>query len=118
MSGEAPEAGPGSSSGNNQVSNQGPRTRLLLTAQSAPKLARHVRLKHDAAHQRWMLLAPEKILTPSETALEVLQLCDGARTVQAMAEHLAASYDAPPDAILADILAVLQDLADQGHLTS
>ena len=99
------------------VETGGPRTRLLLTAAMAPKLARHARLKHDAAHRRWMLLAPEKILTPSETALEVLQLCDGVLTVQAMAETLACTYDAPPKAILADILAVLQELADQGHLT-
>ena len=92
------------------------RVRLVLAEASTPKLPRHVRLKHDAVQQRWLLLAPEKILTPSETALEVLQLCDGARTVQGIAEVLAASYDAPADAILADILPVLQELADQGHL--
>ena len=93
-----------------------PRTRLILSAQSTAKLARHVRLKHDAVHQQWLLLAPEKILTPSETALEVLQLCDGIRTVQAIADELARTYDAPPGAILADILPVLQELADQGYV--
>ena len=93
-----------------------PRARSVLSAHSKPKLARHIRLKHDAVHQQWMLLAPEKILTPSETALEVLQLCDSIRTVQAIADELARTYDAPPDVILADILPVLQDLADQGHV--
>ncbi len=92
------------------------RARLVLTASSAPRLARHVRLKHDAVRQQWILLAPEKILTPSETAVEVLQLCDGVRTVEAIAGELARAYAAPANAILADILPLLQDLADQGHL--
>lgn len=109
MSAESQKAGAGVTTG-------APRVRPVLTASSAPKLARHVRLKHDAVRQQWILLAPEKILTPSETAVEVLQLCDGVRTVQRIAEDLARAYAAPADAILADILPLLQDLADQGHL--
>ena len=93
-----------------------PRARLVLSPHSRPKLARHIKLKHDGVRQQWMLLAPEKILTPSETALEVLQLSDGVRTVQAIAEELARTYAALPDAILADIWPMLQDLADQGHV--
>ena len=98
------------------TSGGGARTRFVLSSASTPKLARHVRLKQDAAHGQWMLLAPEKILTPSETALEVLQLCDGVRTLQSMADALAGAYDASPEAIIADILPLLQDLAAHGHL--
>lgn len=95
-----------------------PRTRLVLTASSNAKLARHVRLKHDTVHQKWILLAPEKILSPNDTALEALQLCDGIRTIRNIADELANSYEASSDDILADILPLLQELADQGHLVA
>jgi pyrroloquinoline quinone biosynthesis protein D len=90
--------------------------RIAVTAQSIPALARHVKLRHDEMRQRWILLAPERLLTPSETAVAVLQLCDGARSVQDIARLLATEFDAPEDAILNDILPMLQDLADRHFL--
>ena len=94
------------------------RERLILSANSRPALARHVKLRMDDTRQRWVLLAPERLLTPSETAVAVLQLCDGARSVTDIAAQLAAEFDAPTAAILDDILPVLQDLADKGHITA
>lgn len=64
-----------------------------------------------------MLLAPERVLAPDEIAVEVLQLCDGARSVADMVDLLAAKYAAPRDAIAADVVVMLQDLADKGFLT-
>jgi pyrroloquinoline quinone biosynthesis protein D len=92
--------------------------RLILTETSRPALARHARLQHDATRDRWVLLAPERLMTPSETAIAVLQACDGARPIAAIAEMLAAEYDAPAADILADILPVLQELADKGYVTA
>ena len=66
-------------------------------------LPRYVRLHHDSGRGRWVLLAPERIIEPNEIALDVLQLCDGARDLTAIAEDLASAYDAPPAEILADI---------------
>lgn len=90
--------------------------RTLIAEGDVPRLARHAKLRFDEARQTWLLLAPEKILTPSETAVEVLKLCDGARTVTAIAADLAREYEAPPAAILADILPLLQGLADKGYV--
>jgi pyrroloquinoline quinone biosynthesis protein D len=47
----------------------------------------------------------------------VLQLCDGVRDVAALVDQLAAKYAAPREAILTDVIAMLQDLADKGFLT-
>jgi pyrroloquinoline quinone biosynthesis protein D len=90
--------------------------RIMVTGQSTPVLARHVKLRRDELRKCWVLLAPERLLTPSETAIAVLRLCDGARSVQDIARLLAADFDAPEDAILNDILPMLQDLADRHFL--
>lgn len=91
-----------------------PRKRLILDETARPVLPRYVRLHHDAGRGRWVLLAPERIIEPNEIALDVLRLCDGARDLTAIAEELASAYDAAPAEILADILELLQDLADRG----
>ena len=84
---------------------------------SRPKLPRHARLKFDETRQVWVILAPERVLAPDEIAVEVLHLCDGARSVGDMADQLAAKYAAPREAILTDVIGMLQDLADKGFLT-
>jgi pyrroloquinoline quinone biosynthesis protein D len=94
------------------------RERLVLMPTSRPQLARHAKLRFDDVRQRWLLLAPERLLTPSETAVAVLNLCDGARSIDSMATKLAAEFNAPAAAILDDILPVLQDLADKGYVTA
>jgi pyrroloquinoline quinone biosynthesis protein D len=92
--------------------------RLIITAASRPALARHVRLRFDENRQRWIMLAPERLLTPSDTAVAVLQLCHADRSVATIAALLAAEYAASKDTILADIVPLLQDLADKGYLTA
>jgi pyrroloquinoline quinone biosynthesis protein D len=93
-------------------------TRLVLSPASRPALVRHVRLRFDETRKAWLLLAPERLMTPSETAVDVLKLCDGQRSIEAIAKALAAEFDAPEDAILGDILPLLQDMADNGYLTA
>jgi pyrroloquinoline quinone biosynthesis protein D len=80
-------------------------------------LPRHARLQFDETRQRWVILAPERVLAPDEIAVEILQLCDGARSVAQMIDQLAAKYAAERAAIGADVIAMLQDLADKGFLT-
>jgi len=90
---------------------------INVTEASRPVLPRHARLKFDETRQRWVILAPERVLAPDEIAVEILQLCDGVRSVEQMIDELAAKYTADRDAIGADVVAMLQDLADKGFLT-
>ena len=92
-------------------------SRLSVSEASRPKLPRHAKLKFDETRQVWVILAPERVLAPDEIAVEVLQLCDGVRSVGDMADQLAAKYAAPREAILTDVIGMLQDLADKGFLT-
>ncbi|WP_454644111.1 pyrroloquinoline quinone biosynthesis peptide chaperone PqqD [Bradyrhizobium liaoningense] len=94
----------------------GPRN-ISVSEASRPVLPRHARLKYDETRQVWVILAPERVLAPDEIAVEVLQLCDGQRNIGDVADQLAAKYAAPREAILADVIAMLQDLADKGFLT-
>ncbi|HWX62659.1 pyrroloquinoline quinone biosynthesis peptide chaperone PqqD [Bradyrhizobium sp.] len=94
----------------------GPR-HISVSEASRPVLPRHAKLKFDETRKVWVILAPERVLAPDEIAVEVLQLCDGVRDVGAIVDALAAKYAAPRDAILADVIALLQDLADKGFLT-
>lgn len=89
--------------------------RLSVTEASRPVLPRHARLQFDNTRARWVILAPERVLAPDDIAVEVLQLCDG-RSVADMIERLAAKYAAPREVIGADVIAMLQDLADKGFL--
>ena len=91
---------------------------LVVSEASAPMLPRHVKLRHDKNRDKWVMLAPERVLVPDETALAIVQLCDGERTVGAIADDLAAKYNAPRDVIVKDVIAMLQDLADKGFVTN
>jgi pyrroloquinoline quinone biosynthesis protein D len=90
---------------------------IRVSEASRPLLPRHAKLKFDETRQRWVILAPERVLAPDEIAVEVLQLCDGARSVEAMIDQFAAKYAAERSAIATDVIAMLQDLADKGFLT-
>ena len=90
---------------------------IRVSEASRPVLPRHAKLKFDETRQVWVILAPERVLAPDEIAVEVLQLCDGVRSVADMVDLLAVKYAAEREAILTDVIAMLQDLADKGFLT-
>ena len=90
---------------------------IRVSEASRPVLPRHAKLKFDETRQVWVLLAPERVLAPDEIAVEVLKLCDGARSVADVIDQLAAKYVAEREAISVDVVAMLQDLADKGFLT-
>jgi pyrroloquinoline quinone biosynthesis protein D len=91
--------------------------KLSVEEASRPVLPRHAKLRFDEVRQRWVILAPERVLAPDEIAVEILQLCDGTRSVAEMIDQLAAKYTADRAAIGNDVIAMLQDLADKGFLT-
>ena len=92
---------------------------MTVTGATIPRLARGVKLREDAARGgRWVVMAPERMFVPDETALEVLRLIDGARSVDAIVDDLAARYAAPRDEIAADVVEMLRDLADKGAVAT
>jgi pyrroloquinoline quinone biosynthesis protein D len=95
-----------------------PAKRTIIGAGSIPRLPRHIKMRHDRARGCWLILAPERVFTPDAIGVAVLQLCDGSRSVDMIARELAETYSAPPERIVADILAMLQDLADKGVVTA
>jgi pyrroloquinoline quinone biosynthesis protein D len=91
-------------------------SRLIVARTTRPQLPAYLKLRHDAGRDRWILLAPERVLTPDQTAVAVLKLCDGKRTVDDIVEALAKEYSAHADVIRADVLDLLQGLADKGYV--
>lgn len=90
--------------------------RLTLTPDSIVKLPRHIMLRHDKVRDRWVILAPERVLVPDDITVIVLQRLDGLQSLGQLADSLAQDFTAPPEVILADILQLLQDLADKNFL--
>jgi pyrroloquinoline quinone biosynthesis protein D len=81
-----------------------------------PALAAGVKFRFDTVRQAWVILAPERLFLPDEQAVAILSLVDGARTLAAIIDDLAARFAAPRDLIAADVATMLQDLADKGVL--
>jgi pyrroloquinoline quinone biosynthesis protein D len=100
------------------MTDMGNPTRVVIGAGSRPTLARHIKMRRDPTRDRWVLLAPERVLYPDAIAVAVLELCDGSRSVEAIAETLARAYNAPRERILGDIVPLLQGLADKGVVTA
>jgi pyrroloquinoline quinone biosynthesis protein D len=84
-----------------------------LPLDARPKLARGVRLREDSTRGGFVLLAPERVLNASPTAVEVLKRCDGKSSLSAIIDDLAARYSADRDRIGADVDALLSDLVDK-----
>lgn len=81
-----------------------------------PRFAPGARLHHDCARDRWVVMAPERMFVPDETALEVLRLIDGTRDLDAIIDALAQKFDAPRAVIATDVRAMADDLVARGVL--
>jgi pyrroloquinoline quinone biosynthesis protein D len=93
------------------------RQRAIVSEASRPCLSRSFKLQHDKTRDRWIIQGPERVFSPDAVAVEVLKLCDGTRAVEDIAEALSLRYTAPKERILADIVSMLQDLADKGAVS-
>jgi pyrroloquinoline quinone biosynthesis protein D len=81
-----------------------------------PRFAPGARLHHDRARDRWVVMAPERMFVPDETALEVLRLIDGTLDLDGIIDALAKKFDAPRDVIAVDVRAMAEDLQARGVL--
>ncbi|HAQ32579.1 MAG TPA: pyrroloquinoline quinone biosynthesis peptide chaperone PqqD [Rhodospirillaceae bacterium] len=92
--------------------------RVLIDEDSVPKLPVHVKLRFNEQREQWVVLAPERLLVPDETSLEILQHCDGEVSVSGIVDVLADKYDAPRETIGKDVMELLQGLADKGFIAT
>ncbi len=75
-----------------------------------------VRLHFDRVRDRWVLLAPERVLFPCPTSVTIIERLGGGSELGSLIEGLAEEFDAPRETISGDVRRMLQDLADQGFL--
>ena len=58
-----------------------------------PRLATGARLRYDEVREEHLLLIPEGAVRLNPTAAEVLELCDGQRSIDDIVAALSARYD-------------------------
>ncbi len=85
---------------------------MTETILSRPQLAPGVRLRWDDVRRRHVLLYPEGALTLNETAADVLELCDGERTIDDIAQELSSRYDGTD--VRADVERLVGAIAGRG----
>jgi pyrroloquinoline quinone biosynthesis protein D len=84
-----------------------------LSSEARPGLAPGVRLTFDKARDQWVVLAPERVLVPDETALEILQRCNGTRQLEDIIDELASAYSADRSEIEQDVRELLGSLIEK-----
>lgn len=83
---------------------------MALTASSIPTLWRVARLDFDKVRQQHVLLYPEGAVLLNETGAAILELCDGQRSITAIAKILEERYQCD---VTADITEYLSSLAER-----
>jgi len=83
---------------------------MSLEEKSCPALSRGVRLQTDRKTGDPVLLFPEGLLYLSETAHEILNRCDGRKTISSIISELAEEYEADSESLRQDVLDCLEDL--------
>jgi pyrroloquinoline quinone biosynthesis protein D len=58
-----------------------------------PRLVTGARLRYDEVREEHQLLIPEGVVRLNQTAAEVLELCDGERSLDEIVDTLTARYD-------------------------
>ena len=90
----------------------GPR---VISPDSRPRLAEKARLRFDRKAHQYLLLFPEKGLTLNPTAAEILKLCTGEHTVEAIIERLLQTFGGQPrDVVEREVVAFLGSMAERG----
>jgi pyrroloquinoline quinone biosynthesis protein D len=86
----------------------------MTGAGGRPRLSRKARLKYDAIEKTFLLLSPERGLKLSDSAVEILQRCDGERTVEMIVAELAAATNAPPERVAEDVASFVEQMRKRG----
>jgi pyrroloquinoline quinone biosynthesis protein D len=72
-------------------------TRPDVSTSDRPRLARHVRLTFSPTRQQHLLMQPKTVVVLHGSGAQILELCDGRRTVGEIVAELASRYRTVPD---------------------
>jgi pyrroloquinoline quinone biosynthesis protein D len=79
-----------------------------------PRLATGARLSYDDVREEHILLIPEGAVRLNPTAAQVLELCDGERSLDDIADALSERYDGAD--IRDDVVELVDAMAQKGLL--
>jgi pyrroloquinoline quinone biosynthesis protein D len=77
-----------------------------------PRLATGARLRYDDVREEHLLLVPEGAVKLNATAVAVLELCDGERSVDEIADALSERYGGAD--VRGDVAELIDGLAQRG----
>jgi pyrroloquinoline quinone biosynthesis protein D len=77
-----------------------------------PRLATGARLRYDEVREEHLLLVPEGAVVLNPTAAEVLELCDGERSLDEIVSALSARYEGAD--VREDVTELVEGLAQRG----
>ena len=77
-----------------------------------PSLVTGARLRYDEVRQEHVLLIPEGVVRLNPSAAEVLELCDGERSLDDIVGALSARYEGA--AVRDDVLELVDAMAQRG----
>ena len=77
-----------------------------------PRLATGARLRYDEVREEHLLLIPEGVVRLNATAAEVLELCDGERSLDDIVGALSARYGGAD--VRDDVLELVDAMAQRG----
>jgi pyrroloquinoline quinone biosynthesis protein D len=79
---------------------------------TVPRLVTGARLHYDDVREEHVLLIPEGVVRLNPTAAEVLELCDGERSLDDIAGALSARYEGAD--VSDDVRELVEEMAQQG----
>lgn len=86
---------------------------VTVDGATVAKLARGVKLREDPVRGQTVLLAPERALALDEIAVSIVRALDGKRSLDEIAEDFSRQFDAPKEAVLADVIAFIREFSNR-----
>ena len=77
-----------------------------------PRLVTGARLRYDEVREEHVLLVPEGVVRLNRTAAEVLELCDGERSLDDIVGALSTRYEGPD--LRMDVEALVDGMTQRG----
>jgi pyrroloquinoline quinone biosynthesis protein D len=77
-----------------------------------PRLVTGARLQYDEVREEHMLLVPEGVVRLNPTAAEVLELCDGERSLEEIVDTLSGRYEGPD--LRSDVQGLVDGMTQRG----